>query len=310
MNYTLNSSAMAVPFFVPASVVDNHLKLASGNQLKVLLFFLKNVTVGTSEEVIADFLKLPVSEVDDALEFWAQAGVLTCISAPAAVTVEKESPKKKAVKSVTVKPTREEIASVASTDQRLAFLLQEAEMKLARTMRAAEIQTLAWLYLDHGMDVSLILMLVEYAVSEGKASISFIENTALSWIDAGVSTLAQAEEQIETRSRRKTAWGMIESAFGIERRQPSDKELSYAQSWIIDWHFSREMLKEAYNRCIDQKAKISMPYINGILEKWFKDGVTTLEAARNSSSAAKKSGKNDFGAYNKSLVDRLLNDDD
>ncbi len=309
MNYILNSSAMAVPFFVPASVVDNNLKLASGNQLKVLLFFLKNVTAGTSEEAIADFLKLPISEVNDAFEFWAQAGVLVSTTAPTATTA-KESPKKKAVKSVVVKPTREEIASVAATDSRLAFLLQESEMKLARTMRAAEIQTLAWLYLDHGMDVSLILMLVEYAVTEGKATVSFIENTALSWIDAGVTTLAQAEEQIETRSRRKTAWGMIESAFGIERRQPSDKELSYAQSWIIDWHFSREMLKEAYNRCIDQKAKISMPYINGILEKWFKDGVTTLEAARNSSSSAKTKGKNDFGAYNKSLVDRLLNDDD
>lgn len=309
MNYILNTSAMAVPFFVPASVVDNNLKLASGNQLKVLLFFLKNVTSGTSEEAIADFLKLPISEVNDALEFWAQAGVLTSLSAPAA-TAEKESPKKKAVKSITVKPTREEIASVATTDGRLAFLLQEAEMKLARTMRGNEIQTLAWLYLDHGMDVSLILMLVEYAVSEGKTTVSFIENTALSWIDAGVTTLAQAEEQIETRGRRKTAWSMIESAFGIERRQPSDKELEYAQSWIIDWHFSREMLKEAYNRCIDQKAKISMPYINGILEKWFKDGITTLEAAKANSATSRKSGKNDFGAYDKSLVDRLLNDDD
>lgn len=311
MNYTLNTSAMAAPFFVPASVVDDHLKLASANQLKVLLFFLKNITFGTDEEAIADFLKLPVSEVTDALEFWVQAGVLSSVAtSPVSLPAEKESPKKKAVKPIAIKPTREEVASVAFTDDRLAFLLQEAEMKLARTLRSGEIQTLAWLYLDHGMDISLILMLVEYAVSEGKATVSFIESTALGWIDAGVTTLSQAEEQIETRSRRKTAWGMIESAFGIERRQPSDKELEYAQRWIIDWHFSREMLREAYNRCIDQKAKISMPYINGILEKWFKDGTVTLEAAKSNSDLPKKSGKNDFGAYDKKLVNKLLNDDD
>lgn len=310
MNYILSPSAMTAPFFVPASVADEHLKLATGNQLKVLLLFLRNVTAGTDCESIAKFLKLPVSEVEDALEFWAQAGILTSATSPKDINVPEKSPKQQAVKPIAVKPTREEIAFAAASDNKLAFLLQEAEMKLSRTLRGSELQTLSWLYMDHGMDVSLILMIVEYAISEGKTTVSFIEATALAWIDAGVSTLAQAEEQIETRNRKKTAWGIVVRAFGTEHRAPSDKELEYAETWINQWGFSREMLKEAYNRCIDQKAKISMPYINGILEKWYKEGVKTPEAAKNSDNKSKKKSENSFSTYNKGLVDKLLNNDD
>lgn len=306
MSYLVNSSAMSAPFFVPSSVVDKHLKLATENQIKVLLFSLKNISSGIEPTAIADFLKLPLDEVNDSLEFWVQTGLLVNDSKPNPIEPEKEKPEKSVIKPITVKPTREEISSLALTDNKLAFLLGEAEMKLGRAMRNNEIQNLAWLYLDHSMDVSLILMLVEYAVTENKATVSFIEKVALSWLEAGVETLADAEEQIELRSQKKTAWGMVESAFGIDHRMPSDKELEFAGKWILEWHFSREMLKEAYNRCVDAKAKLDMRYINGILERWFKEGI------KNPSDAEKKNKTKQDGmaTYDKNLVNRLLNNDD
>ena len=309
MDYILNNMAFTSSFLVPASVSDQHLRLASGNQIKVLLYFLRNVTNGAESADIAAFLKLPEEEVKDALEFWAQAGILTSIKAP--VNEAKPEEKLKVAKPITVKPTREEISAIAFTDEKLSFLLSEAEMKLARSLRGNELQTLAWLYLDHGMDVSIILMLVEYAVSEGKTTIAFIESIALSWLEAGVSTLTDAEEQIEARTKKKTAWGMIETAFGIEHRLPSDKELEYANTWVIEWGFTREMLKEAYNRCVDAKAKLDMRYVNGILARWFKDGVKTIEQTKETEKiAAKPTDKKGFSAYDKSLVDKLLNNDD
>jgi len=307
MSYILNSTAMASPVFVPSAVVDSNLKLASHTQLKVLLVFLRNMTNGNnSEENIASFLNLPLSEVNDALEFWAQAGILVSTAEPQELQLNKAS-KPKAVKPVSVKPTREEVAEVALSDPKLSFLLIEAEMKLARSLRSNELQTLAWLYLDYQMDVSLILMLVEYAVSEGKATVSFIEKTALNWIDAGVTTLAQAEEQIEERNQKKTAWNIVRSSFGIDARMPSDKELEYSDKWVIKWKFSREMLKEAYNRGIDQKAKLSMPYINSILERWFKEGITSLTEIARDKKTVKESS---FAKYDRSFVDKLLNSDD
>lgn len=305
MKYTLNSNAMNAPFFVPSSVADKHIKLATATQLKVLLVFLKNVTVGTSPEDIAEFLRLPVAEVLDALSFWADRDILCSAGKEAQKSPETENTKP--VRPTVIKPSREEIANTANTDPNISFLIGEAEMKLARGLRDSEIRTLCWLYMDCGMDVSLILMLVEYAVSEGKATISFIEHTAVCWIEAGVTTLSQAEEQIEERNRKKTAWSMVVSAFGMDYRMPSDKELEFAGRWVSEWGFGRELLREAYNICVDKNAKLSMPYINKILEKWHKDGIKTVEETKVVAKSKKEQGG--FGAYDKSLVEKLLNND-
>lgn len=316
MNYMINPTALASAFLMPSSVVDASIKLASHTQLKVLLCFLRNLSNGADQKSVAEFLGLPESEVGDALEFWAQAGVLNAIgsreSAKAEAPAQEKS--KPAVRPQTVKPTREEIFSAAASDETLAWLLREAEMKLARSLRLSEMQTLAWLYLDHGMDASLILTLIAYAIEEGKPTTAFIEGTALKWIENGVSTLSEADAYINERNMRKTAWGMVEKAFGIEHRMPSEKELTFANDWVVNWGFSREMLREAYNRCIDKNAKISMAYINSILKSWFEKGIKTPEDIEKESAAPKaKSGKKSddgFGAYDKSLVNKLLNSDD
>ena len=304
MKYTLNSNAMTAPFFVPSSVADKHIKLATATQLKVLLVFLKNVTVGTSPEDIAEFLRLPVSEVLDALNFWADREILCCVGKEPEKEIKKAEVEK-TVRPTVIKPSREEIAKAADSDPKISFLIGEAEMKLARGLRDSEIRTLCWLYMDCGMDVSLILMLVEYAVSEGKATVSFIEHTAVCWLDAGVTTLSEAEEQIEMRNRKKTAWSLVVSAFGMEYRMPSDKELEFSSIWVSDWKFNKDLLKAAYNICVDKNAKLSMPYINKILEKWHKDGIKTVEETKVASKS--KKDKDGFGAYDKSLVEKLFN---
>lgn len=307
MKYSLNTNAMTAPFFVPSSVADKHIKLATATQLKVLLVFLKNVTLGTSPEDIAEFLRLPLTEVCDALDFWVDREILCSAGKEVLPVSEKEEPAK-VVRPTVIKPSREEIAKAADSDPKISFLIGEAEMKLARGLRDSEIRTLCWLYMDCGMDVSLVLMLVEYAISEGKATVSFIEHTAVSWLDSGVTTLSQAEEQIEERNRKKTAWSIVVSAFGMDYRMPSDKELEFADRWVTRWGFGRELLREAYNICVDKNAKLSMPYINKILEKWHKDGIKTVEETKGP--AKPKKDKNGFGAYDKSLVEKLLNKDD
>lgn len=311
MNYILNSQAMTLPFFVPSAVVDSSIKLATHSQLKVLLVFLRNISTGMNEDGIAEFLNMPVSEVLDALEFWAQAGILSRIGQPAETAMApKPEIKEKPIKATVVKPTREEIAQIAFTDKKLSSLLRETEIKFARPLRASEMQSLAWLYLDHGMDVSLILMVVEYAIDQENTSTTFMERTALAWIDAGVTNLVEAENYIAERGRKLTAWGVVEKAFGIEKRKPSDKELDLSARWVTEWGFSKEMLHEAYNRCIDQKAKLSMTYINGILERWYKDKITTpADIDKAKPAAAAKPDTKGGSAYDKTLVEDILNKD-
>lgn len=308
MDYLINPSAMTSVFMVPSSVADKHVKLASATQLRVLLYMLKNISSGVEEGDIASFLKIPESEVKDALYFWEQAGVLTAKEK----AVQAEPPKKetKAVKTAGVKPSREEIAMLGASDERIVFLLREAELKFGRSLRGSEIQSLVWLYSDHGLDVSVILMLVEYAVSENRATIGFIESTALAWIEAGVDSITAAEEQIEKRNRQKISWSVVEKAFGMEHRMPSTKELTLSETWVNDWGLSREVLRLAYDKCVDAKAKLSMPYVNKILETWHKKGLKTVAEIEADAQKPKTKPAAGFATYDKSLVEQMLNNDD
>ncbi len=308
MDYVINPTTMTSVFMVPSAVVDASLKIATEKQLKVLLFLLKNIANGVETNTIAESLKLSVSEVEDALYFWADAGIL--LAASQSKPEEKaEKTTKKTVKPQVVKPTREEIAMMGSTDENIAFLLREAEMKFGRTLRGNEMQTLVWLYSDQGMPVALILMLIEYAVNEKRQNIRFIESTAVAWLDAGVDSILAAEKEIKKQNNRKTAWGIVQKTFGFDSRKPSAKELDFSETWIIEWGFKDTMLKLAYDACVDAKSKVDMRYINKVLESWHSKGFTTPQDVEKDNKKPTKKTKNNFSAYDKDLVEKLLNKD-
>ena len=100
----------------------------------------------------------------------------------------------------------------------------------------------------------------------------------------------------------------MQKAFGIEARQPSKKELEFSENWVLKWGFKSEMLRYAYDICVDSKGKISMSYINKILESWSQKGfITVADVEKSKKNTSNKS--NSFSAYDKSLVEKLLNSD-
>ncbi len=307
VEYMLNPSAMQSAFMMPAEPVMKYMKPASAEQLRVLLFTMGNMSTGVNPEACAEALGIPLENVTDALDFWCEAGALLRVGEE--ISFEPAAKKRTVAKPESAKPSREEIAMMGQTDEKIIFLLREAELKLGRPLRFSEMQTLVCLYADENFEVSVILMLVEYAISEGKPSIGFINATARAWQSAGVDSVAAAEEQIERVGRQKSAWAIVERAFGIEHRKPSAKELEFCEKWVIEWKFSRDMLKEAYDSCVDSKTKLSMPYINKILESWHQKGYAKPEQTRakatkaNSQPARKPS-------YDKALFEKMLNSDD
>lgn len=305
MDYILNPTAMQSVFMVPSEPVRSYLKLASAEQLRILLYTMSNISSGIDINKTADALGIPEESVKDGLNFWCDAGVFT---KNGTVSFEAPATEKKTAKTESAKISREEIAMMGATDENVVFLLREAELKFKRTLRFTEMQSLVSLYADDGMDVALILMLVEYAISEGKASIGFINTTARNWLNAGVDSVVSAEEEIEKTNRRKSAWSIVERSFGIEHRQPSAKELLYSEKWVIEWGFKAEMLRAAYDACIDANAKISMPYINKILESWHNKGFKTIEDIKISEN--KKQSNDKKPSYNKELFEKMLDRDD
>ncbi len=305
MGYYLNPALCTSMFVIPTEVVDKHINIASAAHLRVLLWTVRNSTQNIDENTVASALKMSVDAVSDAFLYWSQAGVLLSSeqSSPSTHTRPAEAERPKVLKPRAEKPSRAEIAKLGLSDSKLKFLLGELQNLFGRELRQNELSTFTWLYDYHGMDISVLLMLAEYALSINKATVAFIEKVAIDWLNNGIDNVAAAEKQIVAMHRQKGAWHVVETAMGIEHRQPSEKELALADMWVNEWGYGREILKAAYDTCVDATAKFSIPYIKKILEGWHKNGVKTLEDIKKlSQDDFKKNGKQ-VGTQNKNYFD-------
>ncbi len=225
---------------------------------------------------LANSLSLTVDDVTDALNYWADCGVLindgkaqdkekilTEEPAKENLPIKTEETKtRKIIRAEIVKPTREEVARRGAESAEITFMLREAQMKLGRPLKTSETATFVWLYDDEGLSVPIILQLITFAVAEGKPNIGFNERTAISWINDGVRTVSDAEQKIAMHHEKKSAWYAVERALGIEHRMPSAKETELAYTWMCKYKFDSAILRRAYDLCVDTTSKFSMPYIS------------------------------------------------
>ncbi len=303
MGYYINPAAFSAVFTVPAAVADNHLKLARGEHIKVLLYIMRNMTSEIEPERISAAADVPVYDVKEALLYWADAGIL--------LTHDASAHKADGIRPKTVKraekPSRNDVARRGAEDGKISYLLQETQMKLGRNLKSNETSTLVWLYDDEGLDVSLILMIVQYAAAHNKANIRFIESTAVDWINKGIDSVAAADEELRKIAAGEEAWSIVSSAFGLERRKPSKKETELSLLWVNDWKMSRDMLIAAYEACVNAKSKFSFPYTAKIIEMWHQKGYTTPAEIEKT---GKPQGQESYAAYNIDLFEQMLNTKD
>lgn len=301
MNYIIDPKVFSAVFTVPAAVADKHLKLASGEHIKVLLYIMRNMSVNPDNAEIAAAAGLSEYEVEEALLYWAGAGILL----PDGKSAEKTEIKAPAVKQ-NAKPDRADVARRGAEDEKIRYLLTETQMKLGRNLKSNESSTLVWLYDDLGLDVSLILMIVQYAAAHGKPRIGFIESTATDWVNRGIDTIAEADRELNKMAMSEQAWGIVCSSFGLEKRKPSKNELKLSLMWTDEWKMSREMLTAAYNACVDSISKFDMKYVSKILENWHEKGYKTpddIEEKKKNDNTESES----FATYDLDLFEKMIN---
>lgn len=302
MDYFVNSALLSSAFTVPSVVVDNYLKFAKAEHIKVLLYILRNMWTELRTEDISEQTNLSEYEVKEALLYWADTGILLPKEQP-----KQEVKKPEATKAVTrsEKPSRTDIAKRGNEDAKIRYLLQETQLKLGRNLKSNEASTLVWLYDDQGLDVSLILLIVEFAVKHNKANIRFIEATAVDWINNGIDNIIDADKALNKLAVSEQAWSIVCSAFGIERRKPSKKEAELSYLWINEWKLTKETLSSAYDECVNAKSKFSFSYTAKILENWHNTGISSAEEAKK----AQKDKTNDV-SYDLDLYEKMLNSKD
>lgn len=304
MEFSLNFKSMSSSFPIPCDVADKYIKLASSEQIKALLLVMRDLSDKINVEKIAEKLGISKTAAEDALLFWVNVGIL---KRKEQLT---ENPSKNVIISAQL-PTRQDVIARGMEDSKVRLLLREAQLKFGRNLKNNESRLLVSLYDDYGMDVSVILLLLQHAVSENKANLSYIRSTAVKWLKADVESVLDGERIIAEEAKGKLAFSVVRNTFGIEPRLPSEKETELSNLWVNEWNMSPEMLKAAYDACIDQKAKLSFAYIGKILEKWHKAGYKSPEDVKTDENnyKAKRGGKNDFAGFDLDAFEAKLNSD-
>lgn len=301
MNIHINPNMWGSVFAVPSSVVDDHIRMAGAAQLKVLLWFLRHISEAPGEEDAAKALRMARADVSDALQYWLSHGVLLAdgAEAPAAASsvekqqaplskAEKKEPEphagnvpEKSARSArpegALKPTRREVANRGMESPEIAFLLNEAQLRLGRLLSQNDASTLVWLHDYAGMPVEVILMVIEFAVLEEKRSTRYIERVALDWIDNDIDTIAKAEKRIGEIQESKSAWNRVVRLLGLESRKPTAAEQNAVDNWVNRWKLPDELILAAYEETVDHTGKYKCSYMNKILQKWFETGVKSRE---------------------------------
>lgn len=308
MDYKVKIDKLTTAFMLPTEVADNYLKLAGAVQLKVLLYCYRHLSDGFDVDKVCNALSISKEDTEDALLFWCELGLMESDrKAPPTVNETKHIVPPKAVK-----PNRGEVNSRAFESPEIAFLLNEAQVKFGRMLKESERSVLVWLYDDLGLDAAVILMVIEYAIQAGKCNVGYIEKVGKSWAESGVDSISAAENKIVELGNERRCWNVMRSAFGLDMRAPSESETKMANKCVGEWKMPKELLKKAYNICVDQIGRYKASYIKTILTSWHKKGINTVKELENSSAEGLKqqnNKENSYATYDLSKLDDIINGD-
>lgn len=304
MSYSINLGDWNDIFIVPRSVVKKHLKLANQDYIKVLLILLSSAPNEVSAQEISELSGVSSDNVTDALKYWENCNIIKSDingyvphfddennnaplpSPEPEKIIEKVLPKTETVvktdKNIKIKsnspirPSAFEVSHRIETTEELKWIVSETERLFSRFISPTEAGVLVSMFDYAGLPADVIIMIVEYCVSIDKTNLRFIEKTAYSWADKGIDTHQKVSEYIASISAEKDVEDKIKRIFEIYDRSLTTKQKEFALVWVSEWNISEELLKFAYEKCLDNTGKLSFPYINKILLNWNESNIKTI----------------------------------
>lgn len=287
--FRLNPDCWGSCIAIPGFLLDEHLKLASGAAIKVLLFILKDNSTHSIES-IEKATGLKAAVVEDALLYWQQENVLVSANTE---QVKKEVPKKESAQEVKVikekkierpapvlpikPPTHKEVAIRLSESEELSFVFSEAQNVLSKTFGYNTQAILLMVYDYFGFSSDIILMLVQHAKLLGNTSAQGIKKLAEEWKKNGVKTLSDAEREIGLHNEVIDVFSVLSSKFDFGRKEPNNSQINYLRVWLEALGFDTNIILFAFEKAEADGANNSFSYANKVLRQWYNKGYRDKE---------------------------------
>lgn len=297
MEYIINPVKWNTSFAVPSEVVDKYLRLAGSVQIKVLLWIMRHSADEKNIEDMSQAIGVSTADCADALTFWTENGILIkpeninelevkvsdfkeedvtikkdaiVADVPNSVNTSKILPEIEAIK-----PSFEQVSARGSESEEIRFLYQEAQARLGKTMGYDSQSILLMMHDTYGLPVEVIVTIIEYCVSIGKTAMSYISKIGKDWGEREIDTLEKADEVISELKACDEMWNEFKIKTGIATPRPTSAQMKYLNIWKNQYGFSIDMILLAYEESANNIQKISFPYMDKVLQNWFKNGIKT-----------------------------------
>lgn len=277
---------------LPASVIAL-IDKAKKFDIKVLLLLASSEKYRDSKYVskIASELGCEESDVETSVAFWNGAGLLNVLNLgevkPTVPKKEKtnEEPTVTVAKraKVTELPqyTSAELNALLKKHKNIISLIDECQNILGKIFTASEIKVLMGLVDYLGLDNDYILVLMHHSARKDLKSMRYIEKMAVSCLDEGYTEASVLQEALYAKEEVMDLENQIRNVFGMGSRKFTSKEKKQVDTWISNYKFTLEIIEKAYEITIGATNKPSIHYANAILEKWYAEGVRTIEDVEN-----------------------------
>lgn len=274
--FMLKSKSLA---FTPVSnvFIEKYMIQARGEFVKIYLLMLKHNIfgeLGVSSSILASSLNLLESDIMNALNYWNDQGVikLTQIDKMGNYNVEFVD-----LSEEQMKPKKQVDLLEALDSNNTKDMLKDIEMLLGRPLSPNEMSIYLNWQREFGFSSELILILIEYCVSKGKSDSRYIEKVALSWHDMKITTIEQAQNLIKKTEDKWINIRKILTYLGINNTDIMKPQQELIEKWLFIYKFPIEVILKACDICFERLSRADFKYIDGILGKWNKSNIKTLE---------------------------------
>ncbi|GMB10279.1 MAG: DnaD domain protein [Candidatus Improbicoccus devescovinae] len=254
----------------------NQIKIANELQLKIIILIFKQNIEKININFINNILKSNEQEVQNAIDFWVENGFLYVDKSQKNINIKENldnNSQKQEIINIKKEFQGNYISERIKKSESITIFLNEAQNILGRPLSGGDITTFLNLKDKEGISEEVILMIIQYCVEHEKFGTRYIQKVAIDWIKSGIDSIEKIEQKIKEISEFNIYWKKFERITGIEQRAPSSKEKEAVLRWFKTWNYNEEMVKTAYEICVNLKNKYILNYIDSIITRWRKDKI-------------------------------------
>lgn len=306
---------------IPKAAAEQ-LRLASAPQVKVLVWLACAGQGQFDAAACAAACGVSPAMCEEALRYWVQCGLIAAeelpvhtaapIPAPVTVPTDDTVPPEKAAAatlggapSAAAYPSRAEVIRRKDEDAAFSVLLETAAAKLGKILSPSDMSVFLYLYRELSLPPEVILMVIGYAVQNGKGKMAYIEKTAIGWAEEGINTFETADAHLRKLEQCRQAWDMLCEWQGLDIVRPTVAQKETARRWIFEWEMPREVIETVIAYATEKTGKFQMSYADRIMERLHALNIGTADAAKAELTAEKKpTKKKSPGARMKTAKDR------